>query len=216
VAASAAVPGIFHPLAISELYPGDIRVQLVDGGVHDNQGVQGLLDEGCTHFIVSDASQQLGFEEEPATEFNRVLARSSSVLQDRTREEQLVRLFQIKRDPRVAFVHLREGLPITERAWVDPKTGQPAEPDQIKQPTLPSSAFGVDARVQDLLSKVRTDLDSFTEVEAYSLMLNGYLVAGAVLPQAPDIARLVSAKVQVGEEHWQFQRLAPWMAQPSE
>ncbi|MCK4828972.1 patatin-like phospholipase family protein, partial [bacterium] len=40
VAASACVPGLFHPLAISGLYPEGIRVQLVDGGVHDNQGIQ--------------------------------------------------------------------------------------------------------------------------------------------------------------------------------
>jgi predicted acylesterase/phospholipase RssA len=216
VAASAAVPGIFHPLAISELYPEGIRVQLVDGGVHDNQGVQGLLDEGCTHFIVSDASQQLGFENEPATEIKGVLERSFSIVQDRTREEQLVRLFQIKRDPRIAFMHLRKGLPITEQAWINPETGQPAERDQLREPVPVSSAFHVDARVQDLLSKVRTDLDSFTEVEASSLMLDGYLIAGAVLPQAADIAALIPAKVQVDEERWRFHKIAPWLANPSE
>jgi hypothetical protein len=36
------VPGLFPPLAIDGLYP-DTVVQLVDGGVHDNQGIQGLL-----------------------------------------------------------------------------------------------------------------------------------------------------------------------------
>ena len=40
VAASAAVPGVFQPLAISGMYEG-IRVRLVDGGVQDNQGIQG-------------------------------------------------------------------------------------------------------------------------------------------------------------------------------
>jgi NTE family protein len=72
VAASAAVRAIFHPLAISNTYPG-IRVQLVDGGVHDNQGVQGLIDEGCTHFIISDASQQLPEDDNPVTEIGVVL-----------------------------------------------------------------------------------------------------------------------------------------------
>ena len=42
VAASAGVPGVFPPLAISGMY-GGVRVQLVDGGVQDNQGIQGLL-----------------------------------------------------------------------------------------------------------------------------------------------------------------------------
>jgi NTE family protein len=216
VAASAAVPGIFHPLAISGFYADDIRVQLIDGGVHDNQGMQGLLDEGCTHFIVSDASQQMEFENEPATEIKGVLERSFSIVQDRIREEQLIELFQIKPNPRIAFMHLRKGLPITERAWINPATGQLAEPDQVRQPVPVSSAFHVDVRVQDLLSMLRTDLDSFTEVEASSLMLDGYLVAGAVLPQAADIAALIPAKVQVDEERWRFQRIGPWLANPSE
>jgi predicted acylesterase/phospholipase RssA len=216
VAASAAVPGIFHPLAISGFYADDFRVQLVDGGVHDNQGMQGLLDEGCTHFIVSDASQQMEFEDEPATEIKGVLERSFSIVQDRIREEQLIELFQIKPNPRIAFMHLRKGLSIAERAWVDPATGQPAEPDQVRHPVPVSSAFDVDGRVQDLLSMLRTDLDSFTEVEASSLMLDGYLVAGAVLPQATDIAALIPAKVQVDEERWRFHRIAPWLANPSE
>src|SRR4030095_2509442 len=47
VAASACVPGLFEPLVLQGLYPGR-TVRLVDGGVHDNQGVEGLLDEGCT------------------------------------------------------------------------------------------------------------------------------------------------------------------------
>jgi predicted acylesterase/phospholipase RssA len=44
VAASSCVPGLFEPLTIEGLYP-DRVVRLVDGGVHDNQGVAGLLDE---------------------------------------------------------------------------------------------------------------------------------------------------------------------------
>lgn len=39
----------------------------------------------------------------------------------------------------------------------------------------------MDERIQDSLSKVRTDLDAFSEVEAYSLMLDGYRMAGANL-----------------------------------
>ncbi|MFO1429891.1 MAG: patatin-like phospholipase family protein [Candidatus Competibacteraceae bacterium] len=223
VAASAAVPGIFTPLAVSEFYPDDIRVQLVDGGVHDNQGVQGLLDENCTHFIISDASQQMQFENEPATEINQVLNRSFSIVEEGIREEQLVRLFQITNakttndisDSPVAFMHLRQGLPTKALAWVDPQTGKPAEQDQIRQPELSASTFHVDERVQDRLSKVRTDLDSFTEVEAYSLMLNGYLVTGAVVPRS-GIAKLAPTEVKVDKKGWQFLQIAPWMAHPHE
>lgn len=64
VAASAAVPGVFHPLAITGLYDG-VKVELVDGGVHDNQGIQGLFDRGCSHLVVSDASGQMSDEPKP-------------------------------------------------------------------------------------------------------------------------------------------------------
>ena len=88
VAASACVPGLFHPLAISDLYDG-ITVQLVDGGVQDNQGVQGLFDEQCTHLIVSDASLQLPDEEKPSGRVPGVMTRSMSIQGDRIRDEQL-------------------------------------------------------------------------------------------------------------------------------
>ena len=47
VAASACVPGLFPPIALNELYDGD-DVELVDGGVHDNQGIAGLLEQDCS------------------------------------------------------------------------------------------------------------------------------------------------------------------------
>ena len=68
VAASACVPGAFYPLAISDMYwDGEdaVRVRLVDGGVQDNQGVQGLLDRDCKRAIVSDASGQLKDKSKP-------------------------------------------------------------------------------------------------------------------------------------------------------
>lgn len=46
VAASACVPGLFEPLALAKLYPNKV-VRLVDGGVHDNQGIVGLLDQAA-------------------------------------------------------------------------------------------------------------------------------------------------------------------------
>ena len=88
VAASACLPGIFPPLAVSGLYDDKIQVQLVDGGVHDNQGIQGLLDPqlGCTHFVISDASGQLNNEAHPSTVFHSVLGRSNQIMMERIRE----------------------------------------------------------------------------------------------------------------------------------
>jgi hypothetical protein len=51
VAASAAVPGIFSPLELGDAYP-NVRIQLVDGGVNDNQGVASLLASNCNVLLV--------------------------------------------------------------------------------------------------------------------------------------------------------------------
>jgi predicted acylesterase/phospholipase RssA len=55
VAASAGVPGLFRPVKLAGLYPHR-DVELVDGGVHDNQGIGGLLEQDCRIILASDAS----------------------------------------------------------------------------------------------------------------------------------------------------------------
>jgi NTE family protein len=169
VAASAAVPGVFQPLAISGMYEG-IRVQLVDGGVQDNQGVQGLFDRGCTHLIVSDASGQLDDKEKPAPQILPVLKRSSGIGQSRIRGEQLI---GGAGSCEYALMHLRKGLP--------EKTVRPghslAEARAEGDSTAGSEAFGVAAPVQAALSNIRTDLDFFSATEARSLELDGYLMS---------------------------------------
>ena len=156
VAASAGVPGLFHPLAISDLYPDEIRVQLVDGGVHDNQGIQGLLARGCTHFIVSDASGQMRDEPDPATGIAAVVGRANSILMDRVREEELFRLFKGNDRP-VALMHLRKGLPAKAVSWIGPD-GQVAEKLKLERhPAFASEGFGVTQEVQNLLSVRRIE-----------------------------------------------------------
>jgi len=208
VGASACVPGIFHPLAISGLYDRDVRVQLVDGGVHDNQGVGGLLDEQCTHFIVSDASGQMQDEAEPSTSALPVMVRSNDILMDRVREEELFGLFEVHK-PALAFMHLRKGLSAEALAWID-KDGKPAAPPKTERvPGMPSSQFGVSSEVQDLLSKVRTDLDSFTEIEAYSLMLDAYLMSG------PEMTAAFNVPAPTRSGGWRFLAMRPWLSAPT-
>src|SRR5690606_38094347 len=46
VGASSCVPVLFEPLPMYNLYPG-IDLQLVDGGLHDNQGIAALIEQEC-------------------------------------------------------------------------------------------------------------------------------------------------------------------------
>lgn len=217
VAASACVPGLFHPLAITDLYPDDIRVQLVDGGVHDNQGIQGLLDEECTHFIISDAAGQLTDEPDPMTQIPAVLSRSNDILMERVREEELCRLLE---DKPVAFMHLRKGLDAKAICWNGPD-GKPAVATKFKKERTPktsSEAFGVSPKVQERLSWIRTDLDSFTEVEAFSLMLDAYKMSAVELSNSKEIKGLIKPIPHQPTNPWAFSngRIENEMSRPSE
>jgi NTE family protein len=178
VAASAALPGLFAPIAISGMYRPDIRVRLMDGGAHDNQGVETLLRSHlCSEYVVSDASSQLEDVARPVTVLPRLLMRATAIYGDRVREQQLVDLPA----GRSTLIHLRDGLEAEEVnpvGYVPPATPAPA-------PAVP----GVHPDVQWALARTRTDLDAFHDLEIYSLMLNGYLIAKARLPRAPvDLA----------------------------
>jgi NTE family protein len=197
VAASAAVPGIFNPLAISDLYE-DIRVELVDGGVQDNQGVRPLLeDSACTHVIASDASHQMSDQNYPATTAPATLGRSMSIAGDRVRDQQMSELEAL---PRPAVMDLRKGL---TSGKVPPSGNTVAA---TSAPVL-DLGWGVTSRVQALLAEVRTDLDYFSDIEASALELDGYLMAdhslGGPTGHFADIATPVARRQK---REWLFEK----------
>ena len=176
VAASACVPALFHPLAVSGLFPG-VRVELVDGGVHDNQGVGGLLDLDCRRMIVSDASGQMADIPDPSTRIPAAAGRASSIYGDRVREEQLI---ESMARPGTVLMHLRKGLAGPGSLAVRRRRGADRADERARRRSTTRSR----PPVQDRLAQVRTDLDSFSEVEAYSLSLYGYLMTSVELPEA--------------------------------
>jgi NTE family protein len=182
VAASAGVPLLFHPLAISDLYGGDVRVELVDGGVHDNQGVQALLDKKCTRFIVSDASGQMGDAPRPPTHVVGVGGASMGIYGDSLRDEQLLHMIDRgaadARDEAVALMHLRKGLPRPVRAprLRDGTGGELVANPPDAETRVHSTDFGVAEEVQRALARIRTDLDAFSDREAHSLAADAYLM----------------------------------------
>ena len=142
----------------------DLTIELVDGGVHDNQGVEGLVDRGCTHRIISDGSGQMPDLARPSTRLPAVLGRVISIYGDAEREQRLLQL--LREGDSTGFMHLQTGLPARERT----PGGQVSE----KEAKIESTDFGVLEDVQRALAQVRTDLDSFCEVEAWSLMADAY------------------------------------------
>ena len=181
VAASSALPGGMHPMAISEMYP-DHRIQLTDGGVHDNQGVQALIDDSCSHALVSDTGGQLSTDEHASPSLVKVLLRTPGILYGRVRQEQLFRLMERPRGEGLpaplALVHLRRGVPVLLHHYG--RTPQPE--DEFRVPTDGSSAgFGVHPDVMELLAELRTDLDAFSELESLALIAAAHRTTGDVL-----------------------------------
>ncbi|HJU56609.1 MAG TPA: patatin-like phospholipase family protein, partial [Pyrinomonadaceae bacterium] len=223
VSASACVPGLFEPLVIENLYvrkteggatsggrnEGDqfVTVRLVDGGVQDNQGITALLEQDCNVILVSDASGQMASVKDPKSGLVGrmlggvlgVLLRSKDILQARVREAEYEDLVARRRSMQLRglmYVHLTKGLGTQPVDWVYCDDPSPApSPGGLTD-------FDVRKDVQRLLADIRTDLDSFTDVEAYALMLSGYRMTEYELEQR----RVVEGVPQSNEPvpHWRF------------
>ncbi|TNF38766.1 MAG: patatin family protein, partial [Gammaproteobacteria bacterium] len=177
VAASAGVPGIFPPLSISDMY--EMRVQLVDGGVYDNQGIAALLNGGieCTHMIISDASGQMRDDHNPETGTLSVFTRTTDMLMGRVREEMIAEACDKQGASNVRIMHMTQGLPVMfmRHRGVDCKPVT----DERTQVGDPIPTYDQDMRGR--VARIRTDLDSFHDVEASSIMTLGYALATAKL-----------------------------------
>ncbi len=216
VAASASVPGLFHPLSISDMYQpyGDkgeeVRAQLVDGGVHDNLGVQGLLDRDCRYMLISDASGQMDDQVGPRTSVFNVVFRVYSIYSDRLREEQLRRLRCERKDSHV-LVDLRYGV---QRKTANYRGSKSVETDSEDAPAKTKSPV-FSEEVQLLLSGIRTDLDSFNDLEAGALMADGYRIANK---EAPNWKTLTAdpppTEELAGSKDWWFKQTIPLLENP--
>jgi len=219
VAASACVPVLFEPLVLKNLYPGR-TIRLVDGGVHDNQGVNGLLDEGCNFILCGDASGQMHDDPAPGSNPLGVFMRSDSILQDRIREAQYQDLAAREKSgacKELFFVHLKKDLSQETISWSG------CEQNAVPAPQPNQTSYGIDRDIQRRLSELRTDLDAFTEVEAQSLMLSGYLMTDR---QLRELDREHRRKGRAGSwggfdiaaerGNWAFLKLAPIAAKPAD
>jgi predicted acylesterase/phospholipase RssA len=202
VAASAAVPGLFGPLVMEDLFQ-NLRLRLADGGVFDNQGIASLLDRDCTVLLVSDASGQLPVVEDPGGGRIAVPVRANDVLMARVREIQH-RVLIGRRDASLlrglVYVHLKQDL---EAEPID-SVGAP-EPSRAHGARGALTSYGVRRDVQARLASLRTDLDAFSDFEAWSLMESGYR---AITEQFASCL----SDVPVSQEPpapWRFHAVAP-------
>lgn len=208
VAASAAVPGIFPPLSIHDLYRDynnrEVVVELCDGGVFDNQGIDALYEHHCTHFVISDAAGQLNDQNILGTKAVQVALRANEVMMDKIRAETLYRvdaghtLVQVDcapADPAAASLRAENGV----QGYALAHTRQ-AFANSAAYPNFPGPADRPEGTIYRL-SCLRTDLDAFSDAEAYSLMYDGYNLAHEQMANQLDA---LSASGWQRQDIWRF------------
>jgi predicted acylesterase/phospholipase RssA len=215
VGASACVPGLFEPINLPALYEHldgkDTIVRLVDGGVYDNQGISALLEQGCQSLLVSDASGQMGVQNNPGPGVFTTLLRSNSVLQSRVRVAEYQDLNARRRSSLVRnlmFIHLKKDLESDPVNWIgceDPVEGSDEARPAYRSGRLTS--YGIRKDVQQRLAAIRTDLDSFHDIEAFALMTSGYRMTEYAFAQNVH----GFPKVQRISPGWQFLTVEPPM-----
>jgi hypothetical protein len=131
---------------------------------------------------VSDASGQTALAVDPGGGAVAPLMRSNSVLMQRVRQKQFARLETMRQGGLLKgamFIHLKQDLDVAPVDWI----GWDEPPETSKQQNRPFTEYGIRREVQELLAGIRTDLDSFSEVEAFALMTSGYRMAEHYLPK---------------------------------
>ena len=160
VAASTAVPGIFPALKLK--LSKEIELNLADGGVYDNQGINGLLMEECDEMIISDGGYEMDDMKKIEFFYNfpktigivKYIKRSTDVLMD------------VNRD---LFYEKANSLANTSSIVLNSK-------NEIDKISCHSTKFKI-PKIYEEISKIRTDLNKFTKDEAGKLMAFGYSLA---------------------------------------
>jgi predicted acylesterase/phospholipase RssA len=187
VVASANFPPVFAPYPIYGLYARELAepLALSDGGVHDNQGIDALLEEGCTHVIISDAGSAVPLENAPATGRVGMMLRFIDVLMDRIRSLQLRRLRE-RRDASEDVALLEEGSRLDPFLLKGIRSRQNLDAVVFfDMKSKPSDATLVEGQPEplpahphaDAVAELRTDLDLFGRIEQDSLIYQGYQLA---------------------------------------
>ena len=203
VAASASFPPLFGPMSIRERpedyrggdYPAGPgrklrrRIELTDGGVYDNMGLEPVWKH-WTQVLISDCGAPFDFRID-TTPLRRLL-RYTAVVTNQTRALRLRLFFGDTNAGRYrgAYWSLTSGVkPIGAAAAAAAADAGYAGYSQ--------------ALADDVLSKIRTDLDSFSEAEMSVLENHGYFAAErSIRKHAPDLVGADAAPARAPYPAW--------------
>ena len=203
VASSSCVPGLFDPIELENAYIENENIKLVDGGVYDNQGLASILDEECNIIICSDASGQFNDELEPSSCRLSIIPRINDALMDRSRDQEYELIKSMKDDNKInglCILHLRQCFDVNEAFPFNHKKVNKSDCSKIYGKNL-------DKEVQEKLVKVRTDLDSFNDVEAYALMNSGYTMTSKWIDTIKQNQKVFDNYIATNTYSWEFLKI---------
>ncbi len=194
VAASANFPPVFAPFQLTTFYD-DLhisRLGLTDGGVYDNLGVIGVLDEDCNFIVSSDT----GMPSEPKQRVSpgrvgMIAGLLSLVMDDNARQ---TREILLERHRVTAGL---DSIPCLPGAQLSQPVRAALEEVSLTRDIVGLAAFKIDSaevcereaggRAEERpysateIARIRTDLDAFGDIEADALIGQGYINAGVFL-----------------------------------
>lgn len=202
VAASMASPGLLEPLRLHHLYPDPeqasafLDIRLANSGLADALGTEALIERGCARVIVGDAS---GVETADGSANDRARALQFEALEKR-------------RPGGVVLIHLLSEIEALEVQPLGPvKRGHVAKDRDDHELT----SYGVERRLQKLIAGMRVDVDAPSEIEAMSLMADGYLIAKRALKRHHQRGHAWVEGVPLNAAPWRFASVVDALGQPS-
>src|SRR5206468_452159 len=97
------------------------------------------------------------------------------------------------------YVHLKDEIEGTRLDWRGCK--EAPDPDEAIEKKSPMTSYSIPKEIQKLLAAVRTDLDSFSDAEAYALMTSGYHLTAKEFP--PELLEGLGG-VNYSPTNWEF------------
>jgi hypothetical protein len=120
-------------------------------------------------------------QDDPSRGLIGVPLRSNSILMARVREAEYRELDARKRSSlvrKLVYLHLKKDLEVNPKDWIGCKephvTLDKARPAEILKSF---TSYGISKDIQEKIAAIRTDLDSFSDKEAFALMTSGYRMA---------------------------------------
>jgi NTE family protein len=232
VAASACFPFLFAPLPVKfqsysfnkrEAEYGEYKkhiyrnraIQLVDGGVYDNLGINSLLSNETTHYIVSDASGAIdsnwsGFFSRPNRITNIIMSQQYSLRRKLLLHQRgLSSIIDYLEDANL-LEEVESSLeqsnfvlsPQNKRDKWDFLLQHIKEISYFKMDTrFQSNPFTVPEHIALLLANIRTDLDTFSDLEMDLLIYHGYcLVGNSIRERCPSLRE--QCRVDIESQAW--------------